>query len=382
MTENAPTSENSEFESSQKSYDDQSIYVRQKLTSLMQKDELFAINASGLYIVMPGKTYSGSTFVDKGCRGGWSESYKATLTEEPTKIASLNRSRDTVQVQFEGGGTTGLRLEDIPRAKFLSDPELWQGEMPTSEINDIVHDLLHTQAFTSHTYDELDSLTDWQHTVHVRASKPLEHPISYKQRASHGSVEIHPLPGDFERIDTYLDSTTDTVMARIIISEGKRSEATATSWVPLEQLDFYEKELPDYIAYEIRVGQLATALLRGESDTAAINQLLQSSPSTYHIGYRSTPNNSRTEQIVVGRSNGHSIENISAVPIEKPDYFHYIGLAATRVVYDHDHPWVTNQNGLSVPMLGTGQFHRDRSGSWFPHSDLESLIEQAKRYAE
>lgn len=357
--------------------------VRAKLVELMGRGEPFVVQPDGLFLSMPGKTYSGTTFIDKGCRGGWDHHYEATLNK-PTEISRITRAYDRLQVRLSGGGRAALSLEELNEADFLVDQARWQAEAPDSKLNDAVHDWLKSESYISLTFDNINNtLSDWQNAIYVKSRQPLDNPVGYFSRGD-SYDKLQPLNGYFERVDSYLDTETNTVMAQVIVSESERSlETAATPWVPLDHLHFFEEELSRPKAYQLRIGQLAAALCEGETDVNTINQFLRDAPSVYLHNYRAPHNQTQFDRIVVGRaSDDATIENITAEKIVKPEYFHRIKLDAERIIHDHNHPWVVSQSGLSLPLQRSGQFELADRTSLIPSNELESLIKQAESLAE
>lgn len=243
-----------------------------------------------------------------------------------------------------------------------------------NEVHDKIHSILKTHQYVSLDFDDIDSLTDWQHDTCVRSSQTSENPINFMSRNSHGGIDYRPLDGTFERIESYLDSQTNMIMVRITIHETDRKEASATDWVPLDHLSFYGETRDIGRASDIRIGQLATALLNGSGDVDEFNSILNSDGHLYRPGLQPAPTSQRSDKIIAGHAVGETIKDIGAVPIVKPDNFSLITIVADRLVVDHERPWVVSESGLCLPMQRRGRFICDIVGLWMPYIDLEELI--------
>lgn len=334
---------------------DETMHIREKLKKLVDTNEPFMANVDGLYLVQPGKEYSGTHFIDKGCRGGWDEHYTARLGIEPVAVKRIHGGSDRIGLTLTGGGNSTMNRADIDRARFLVDSREWTFEAPVSNVDQEIHELLSGAPYGLFTAEMATTMTDWEHRIYVRSRFPLDHPVSYRPLRRDFYTKRVALDGTFNYIETYHNDDTNTTYAQVTVDEDRNSNVTATDWVPLDHLTFYEQEQYIGYAFEAHIGRLARALMEGEKDTTDINALLGRYDSFYQI-HRETNRDGLTERVVAGRHENDTIRNIGAVVVRKASIFYGLNIPAHHVVMTHDQPWVVDESGIAVPLKHPDNF--------------------------
>lgn len=353
---------------------DETLLIREKLKKLVDTKERFMTNVDGLFLVQPGKEYSGVYSVDKGCRGGWDEHYTATLGLDPVEVKHIQGGPHNIGFALTGGGASNMNPRDIDTARFLVNPSEWSYEQPGSSIDQKIRDELTGTAYGLLTAEMATNMTDWEHRIYVRSRFPLDHPVSYRPLHSDFSTTREALQGPFSYLETYHDTTAQTTYAQVTVYEDRHSNVSVTDWMPLDHLVFYEHEQHQDFAFEAHIGHLARVLTEGETDTTDINDLLSRYDSFYKI-HRETNLEGHTERVVTGRHELGTITNVGAVAVRKASYFYGLNIPAHHVVVAHDQPWVVDESGLAVPLKQPDNFTLTKYLRTSDASTIGQLIE-------
>lgn len=333
---------------------DVSERVRAELLALAKQDDVVA-TPRGLYALLPGRNIQAIHIAERDCSYTPDTHYTTTIGAEPVAVT---------QVFTSYGEQVCLRL-DVPGhiTSALSVPTDTLGsvsffEQVSDETNEFDRDLkqyLDTKPYANLTPEQLTP--DWRHTVQVRAREPLAQPVTV--RLARVDAKPQALDGEFVRLESYRDSDTGTVMAKIVSGLHDRGRVDETDWMPIDALEFYPVELERSRALARELCLAAEDLIsQKQTYPGYINELLREPDvsTNYplpHDRWRGHIHDSARASFVLGRvASDVAIDGLFVPRLDRWDTMEKPYLRSHRVIMVDKQPWVVDDTSqLATPLL-------------------------------
>lgn len=204
--------------------------TREQLRALISRDGPLALNPTELYLRAPGVTVHYTDYIDKGCRGGWSEHRTRTLDDEPYRITLLSKKYRTFTAELRSGdtqiGSLGISLDNLDNLHFLEAPS------STAEYS-AADELIHELATEPYRYAQnIPECFGDAYDIIATSRNPLEDPLTLRRRD-----DIIPLYEEIEGVELLRQG--DQALVRLHFPDPQEP---MNHWLPLEHVRFEMKK--------------------------------------------------------------------------------------------------------------------------------------------